>query len=896
MKGKGETGRETESRMIKLRGWKTPRVARDRWWAAPVALLVVAAILATSVVLLTGGTRVVREEWSAINLSLGSNPLSQQLNITFARVSYLDQPTQWNTTGFLNASLTANGAWLDNTSSYGTHYGIAQVNSTSTGTTALANWPLGPSLGANVSYAFLDQRVALNGTGTTWQLVLSEAQQTGQVPTSGNVTNAAAGAAQNEVWVQAFYSAGNFSFLAYDWEERPGGFQTVTTYTFPSNVFAPPLQFFEVYVYAQPLQTVVSIVNTTNGAVIGSTPAMHPVLDQNLTKIGYLGDTLTAAASSVDSAMILDSAFFVDHNTYANAPGASTAAIPMVAGSVSIPDAAPFDPASVATHWLNPPNSQNSYSSLTGSLSDFPSVVNSSSPASETSSLINATAILNSTTTATEAGAAGTLATFRATPEDQTDAVSSTAYATTWTPQTIQGQIHSFLTNYISANTGVPAADIEIPGMLVSNIAVWTQFSTQASSTIHDYLASAIPGFLQSNNLALVNRSTGAIDAGGDIGEFMDLSTGAVYAGQTSSIGAVFDPVDHQWYASAEAAGFPSGSGVGASGAVFVPGQAAFLGWAANGEPEFGVGGCFIVCLGSALTGAASAVSTFVGSAASTVSNAVGGVTNTVSNDVLKPVSGTLGSDLSGVTTDVSKAVDQVMPFFGGTIANIGGAVQGTLSHTLSGITSGIGSAASGAAGAILSGVNSISNTIYHVGAAAGSAIGSLPGEVQSGLNVVGNTVGKVVSTSAAVLSSAFTTAKNVAGAVGSAILNGGKSLLSLAGNAAGAVAGALNTVGSAIAKGASGALSWVENAFGTAGADIMNAIKTIGGALNPFSWFSGFSSQVAQILEYVVIGVVAFVLVFAIVFFLHRRSKKHGSRQRGGERGRHRSRHAHRA
>jgi len=109
-------------------------------------------------------------------------------------------------------------------------------------------------------------------------------------------------------------------------------------------------------------------------------------------------------------------------------------------------------------------------------------------------------------------------------------------------------------------------------------------------------------------------------------------------------------------------------------------------------------------------------------------------------------------------------------------------------------------------------------------------------------------------------------------------------------------VAGALDTVGSTIVNGASGALSWVENAFGTAGADIMNAIKTIGGALNPFSWFSGFSSQVAQILEYVVIGVVAFVLVFAIVFFLHRRSKKHGSRQRGGERGRHRSRHAHRA
>ena len=87
-------------------------------------------------------------------------------------------------------------------------------------------------------------------------------------------------------------------------------------------------------------------------------------------------------------------------------------------------------------------------------------------------------------------------------------------------------------------------------------------------------------------------------------------------------------------------------------------------------------------------------------------------------------------------------------------------------------------------------------------------------------------------------------------------------------------MAGALDTVGSTIVNGASGALSWVENALGLPGADIMNAIKTIGGALNPFSWFSGFSSQVAQIIESVVIGVVAFVLVFAIVFFLHRRRR----------------------
>ena len=105
---------------------------------------------------------------------------------------------------------------------------------------------------------------------------------------------------------------------------------------------SPPLQFFEVYVYAQPLQTVVSIVNTTNAQPSSApTPAIHPVLDENLTKIGYLGDMLSVAASSTDAAMILDSAFFVDHNAYANAPGASTASIPMVAGSVRSPTPPP---------------------------------------------------------------------------------------------------------------------------------------------------------------------------------------------------------------------------------------------------------------------------------------------------------------------------------------------------------------------------------------------------------------------------------------------------------------------------------------------------------------------------------------------------------------------------
>jgi hypothetical protein len=78
------TESETRSRTVSRRSWALPGTGRGRWWSVPVALLVVAAFLATSVVVLTGGTRVVQEEWSSINLSLGSNPLSQQLNLLSA--------------------------------------------------------------------------------------------------------------------------------------------------------------------------------------------------------------------------------------------------------------------------------------------------------------------------------------------------------------------------------------------------------------------------------------------------------------------------------------------------------------------------------------------------------------------------------------------------------------------------------------------------------------------------------------------------------------------------------------------------------------------------------------------------------------------------------------------
>ncbi len=833
-----------------------------------MALAAVLAMVVTSAAFLADPPRITQQEWSAINLSFGSNPLSQQLEIQFARVSYIDQPTQFNTTGFTGAALTGNSSFLVNTSGYG----VAQYNST-TGKNALASFPIGSYLGANVSYSFSDQRVALNGTTDAWSLEMSQNKVVTAPATSGSVLSSAAGTAQQSVWLTAGYSSGNYTFTAYDWEANAKGYTNVTSTAFASNVKVAPLTFFEVYFYSQKLQTVVSIVNTTDGQVIGS-ETIHPVLDGNLTKLGYLTDVVSMA-SGTDAAMILDTTYFVDHNAFTSAPGAQGAFLPMIAGTLGGADA-PFDPAAVqVANYTHGADGSSTYANVNASLSAFSTVLNSSNPASETSSALNASLVLNKTTSSTVAFADQSLTTLRAKPENVGVSASATLYLTTWSPVTIQTQISSFLTSYVSAKSGVPAADVEIQSYIISNVQVQSTFSSTAAQTIHDYLVTAIPGMLAARNLSLVNQTTGAIDAGADIGAFMNLATGAVVQGRTGVNGQVFDPVNGQWYGSPEAAGFPIGSSVSSSGAIFVPGQAEFLGWTAAGAPEFGPGACFIVCVGG-LSGAASAVSSFFGGAASTVTNTLGTVSKAVTSDVIKPVSGSLGTDFSSFSSDVSKAASNVMPFFGGTLQNVGSSVTGTLSKGLGSISGSIASAASGAAGAILSGTNSIGNTIWHLGGAAGSAVEGAAGSIV-------NTVGNAVSTAGAVLSPYFSSVANLPSTVYNAAAGAVKSLASLGGSIASAGMSALDTVGHSITQAVGGTWSAITNAFGSLGSNIVNGIEGVFGALNPFNWLSGLGGSVSTLIEIVIIvAVVAIALVAIVLLLRHRR--RPGGREVGGK------------
>jgi hypothetical protein len=915
MTGNNEPGSETRSRTTQGASVSPFSRGASRWWLAPLAILAVSALVATAVIVVTQPVGP-REITSAISLNFGSDPVTDELNVTYARVSFLSQPTEWNTTGFINGTVAAGGSgvWWFNSSDYGTHYGISEWNSSPTYHYSTVDYHVAGYLGTNVSYIFTDQRFAMNGTGDDFEAAIGESAFAGAgLATSGSVAVGSTGAAQNAIWIDAtnVASGNTYTVKAYDWEKGTGthgaNYQNVTTYTFSPAVTLQPLQFYEVYFYANPTQTVLSLVNTTNGAVLSSTAAMHPVFDSNLSKLAYYSDSVRSNGTA--DAMILDEAYLVDHNVYTSNPVTAiperlgVALAPVAAGVVSDTSdrSAPFDPSSNPAYFVSPPTSSAESASTSGvNLAKFSTVLNSSSVASETSARINTAYVIPHTSTATYFNASASLTTVRAMPEDTIDSPpQADIWTTSWSPTSIQTQLNAWLKGYIAGITGIPAAQVTIPGSLVSNIAVSQAFSSQAASTIHDFLASAIPGYLANEDLALVNNETGAVDAGAAIGEFMGPG-GVIYAPQdrTSSTGfvSVFDPVNHEWYASAEAAGFPVGSSIpaSASGAIFVPGQAKFLGWGADGLPIFGPGGCFIICTPS-LSGAASAVSNFFGSAATSVSNAVGGVTNTVSQDVIKPVAGSLtttGTALSTVTSDIAQSLSNVMPIVGGTFANIGGAVTGTISHTLGSVGGSIGSVASSTGGAILSGVNDVTNTIYHVGAAAGSAVASTAGAIAGGLNYIGNTAGKVVSTTAGVLSSAFATTGNI-------LATGAQNLFSAAGNIASDAYGALNTVGSTLVKGATGVWSAISNAFGAAGSAILGAIKGVASAIGSiFSWPTALASNVGTILEYVVIGVVAIALVILVLWLVmrHRKQRANG-REIGGERGRkvgHRSRRHH--
>ena len=244
---------------------------------------------------------------------LSTAPLTTNLNVTVGRVAYITQPTEWlysanspQPASFVNPTTS----WTLNNSGY-----LFMVNN-STSTTApspeVANFPVASDLGSTVSYIFIDSRVAVNGSGETAYIVISELSQAGAPSTTANTLSTSAGAAQNIIFIEISNYAVSVGYYASVLGGNGKYYQNYTSYSF-SGISLMPLWFYDFYVNIQPTGTYVSIVNAT-GTVIATSPQLSPVLEGNLSKVAYISYVHAPAASSSGDMLILDYAYLVDHN------------------------------------------------------------------------------------------------------------------------------------------------------------------------------------------------------------------------------------------------------------------------------------------------------------------------------------------------------------------------------------------------------------------------------------------------------------------------------------------------------------------------------------------------------------------------------------------------------
>jgi len=790
---------------------------------------------------------------------LSTNPVNIQLNITIGRVAYITQPTEWlyNAQSSVPVSfVNPTSSWTLNNSGY-----LFMVNNSTSATAPspeVANFPVSNDLGSTISYIFVDSRVAVNGTGETAYIVVSESAQTGVPSTTANTLSTSAGAAQNMIFIEISNYAVSVGYYTSVLGGNGKYYQNYTSYSF-STVTLMPLWFYDFYINMQPTGTYVSIVNAT-GTVIATSPQLSPVLQGNLSKVAYVSYVHAPAASTSGDMLILDYAYLVDHNV-------QPASAVLSGAIVNMPSiVAPFDPNATAANYTTNPNATNSYPSVNISTSDFTSVTPSSSNATQTSSLINPTYLPQAS--ATTIYAQNQTTELRTTAENATT-ITASLYVTEWTPQGINNAIVSYLQNYIGSKIGVMPSQVSIISYLVTDIGFDMNFSSSTATMIQDFIYNSAPGIMQADGISLVNTTTGAVAAGADIGMFMNPATGEVAYPEVQG-NEIINPLTGAIYYSPELAGFPIGSTI-MGGTIYVPGQYAFYGFAADGAPIFAAGWNPF----SGLTGAAQAVASFFHGGASTIMNAIGSVSKPVTQYV-EHVNSATGGSINKFTSDLSKAVGSVMPFLGGAATDISKSVGGTLSNVLGGVGSGLASIRNSVAGALATGATDIKNTIYHIGSTIKNGLVSVP-------DAVWNTAGKIRNDIGAVISPITTALKNLPGKFGGAlgsIASGIKNgLLSVGTTIADAGKNVLNTVGNSISTATNGIASWVGNAFGQMTSGFMNAttgklassIKS-----SALSFFAGLSSTLGHYIVPILVGGVLIILLIAFVVIHDRKHHHH--------------------
>ena len=815
---------------------------------------------------------------ASVSSLLGNNPLSTEMNFTFSRVAYTNQPPQmlWSASaGYPSESFTQQtGEWLLNNSGYQ----ITNFNSTAS-SVALTTFSIANYLGANVSYLYNDQRMAFNGSSTSY-VYIGETALTG-TPTASDSLASSAGASQNNAYLAIAYSTGLYSVTLYYYSQITGGnsqkYDNQTSVALTGSL--EPLVFYDFSFNFVPGTGMQVTISNYTGTVINQTTIKSSDLTGNISKVAYVQYGVTGSGAS-----ILDYGYIIDHDTYSYALSAPLAGeLSPEQGMQTNIGFSEVDPNTVNSSTTQ---SMNSSSIINVNISEdsFSNVLNSNSSQSLTSSLVNVSQVINATSNATEATSSQTISTLRATGENPSIQGTGTLYITSWSASSVQSQLTAFLENYISAQTGYPSSDISIVSYLITQVSFDLNFSSQAMTSIQNYIDSMIPGMLQTNNLSLVNTTTGAIMAGAMAGDFYSFYTNAPAAPVITSDG-ILNPVTGITYSDLALAGFPTGSYI-SGGSIVIPGNVQFYGFTASGVPIMGAGWNPF----SSLSSAGKAVENYFHSGSTAISNAISSAKNSITKAttaVIKPIISNMRGDMSKFATDVTNAVSHAFPVLGGTIGNVAKAVSGTVNKAVSGVSSGLASIKNGVVGAVLTGTGDVRNTVMNIGTTVGNAANNDKTSIQNAVSSVTNTLGKAVSSAGAVISPLFTSIKNLPTTISNGIKGDETSISSAVGNALKDGRDAIDSVGTTVSKDVSGALSATKNAFGDFGQSVATSIGTFAGnVVNGASHVVfGMSSSLGKVLIYVVVGAGIIVVVLLVMFFTGHIGKKHrGSSSTSGK------------
>lgn len=743
-------------------------------WAGPK--LVLAIIVSLVIIIGSLGFAVpATESFAAINNPVAalSNPVNVSLNVSFANVQWTSEPPQFNFTG---SSLPSNEI-MDNTTSWllnNSGYQMLVQNSTASPSYGYLEFPVSSSLGSNVSYLMYGTRAAFNGSSTSY-IVLAGAKQTAAPSSTLNAQSTSPTSAQEYLALEVSPVTGKsyFSLSALYYKEVTGGnglkYINYTTTSFGTTYLAP-LTFYTFQFYvglnattglAAKNVTSISVISDANGTTAGS-ESVAPVLQEKMANLSYVEYSATPAASK-SGALIANMGYLVDHSTYTSSSLPSAIAAPALAGTSSNVVSTQSNNVQNTTFGRGNNGTVSPVGNTNITLQDFQSVLNSSSAAMETSALLNnSDAVTGNITSGTLINSTSALDTMR-TLNETYSGFTGTLYVSNFSSAGLHAAIMNFLKSYVSANYNVPQSYVSILSYVVQNIYVNSNFTSGAAKALRDQIYNNYAADLKSNGLSLVNTDTGAITAGALVGDFYHNGQG--YVPIASSAG-IIDPLTGVSYATLQAAGFPVGTYISA-GAVIVP-QISILGYH-NGLPIYS--GAFSF---GGLSGAASAVQSFLTSAVNSVQNVPSYTSKAITaNQVVKPLSTATSTAWQNFGQQLSSQDQSAMPIFGGTLANIATQVQSGFTNTLNAGKTSLASAESSAVGAIAAGKTDFTNEIYHIGAAANKTLDSVmagvsaaganeTAKINAELNGLYNSAGHEVQAAQAVISPLFMTLKNL--------------------------------------------------------------------------------------------------------------------------------------